>query len=215
VDRQAIGQGAKIESRSADEYNWPLADLGETLARSPRPSAGRKIDRSVDCAEHPVRRKPLLVRRRPGGQDPQIPVDLHRIGVDDDRPEPLGERQRRRRFAARRRAGDEERPLHWIGPISGRVTSSVLVVTLAADRRRPGSAKQHSTGRRKPFAGPPDKGADERFLLGSLARARSLELIRAAKAAPPASVDQSVMKAIPIEPNQAFSRLAAGGRTRG
>src|SRR5271156_4684929 len=80
-----------------------------------------------------MRREPLLVRRRPRGQDSEVPVDLHRVGVDDRRAEPLRERYRRRRLAARRRACDEERPPHVFACPSGSVMSSVLVATLIAD----------------------------------------------------------------------------------
>jgi len=130
--RQAFGERAKIEPCAASENDWPLADLGENLSRRARPSAGRKIDRAVDCAEQPVRRELLLVRRRPGGQDLEVQVDLHRISVDDRCAEPLREGERRHRLAARRRACDEERAFHPFARLSGSVMS-VLVATLVAD----------------------------------------------------------------------------------
>ena len=45
---EAFGQRAQIEARAADEDDRPLADLGQDLARRPRPSSDRKIDRAVD-----------------------------------------------------------------------------------------------------------------------------------------------------------------------
>src|ERR1700722_18484885 len=80
-----------------------------------------------------MRRETLLVQGRPSGQDSEIPVDLHRVGVDDRRAEPLGEHKRRRRLAARRRACDEKRPPQVLARSSGSVMSSVLVATLIAD----------------------------------------------------------------------------------
>ena len=71
--RQALGQRAEIKPRAADENHRPFADLRQNLARGPRPSAGGKIDRAVDRAEQAMRREPLLVRRRPRGQDSADP----------------------------------------------------------------------------------------------------------------------------------------------
>jgi phosphoserine phosphatase len=131
--RQALGQGPEIKPRPADENNRLFADVRQSLARGKHPAAGRKIDGSVDRAEQAMRREPLLVRRRPGGQESEIPIDLHRIGVDDRRPEALCERKRRRRLAARRWACDEKRPSQVLARSSGSVMSSVLVATLIAD----------------------------------------------------------------------------------
>src|SRR3984885_5315380 len=130
---QAVGQGAKIEPRAADENNRLLADVREHFARRPRPPPNRKIDRPVDHAEQAMRLKSLLVERRPRGQDPQILVDLHRVGVDDRRAEPPRGRKRGGCLAARVRACDEKRPPQLFGSLSGSIMSSVLVATLVAD----------------------------------------------------------------------------------
>ena len=131
--REALDQRAKIKPGAAHENDRPCAALRQNLGCGERPFAGRKIHRAVDRAEKAVRRAPLFLRRRPGGQGSEIPVDLHRIGVDDRRAEALRERQRRRRLAARRRACDEERPLQALACPSGTVMSSVLVATLVSD----------------------------------------------------------------------------------
>src|SRR6202161_2379667 len=91
------------------------------------------MERALDHADNAMPRELLFVWRRPRGQDSEISVDLHRIGVDDRRAEPCRERQRRRRLAARRRACDEERPPQGIARPSGSVMSSVLVATLIAN----------------------------------------------------------------------------------
>ena len=74
--RQALGQRAEIKPGAADENNRPFADVRQNLARGKRPPAGGKIDRAVDRAEQAMRREPLLVRRRPRGQDSRDPGRL-------------------------------------------------------------------------------------------------------------------------------------------
>ena len=135
--RQAFGQRAKIEARAADKNDRPLPRFGENVARRPRPSADRIIDRAVDFAEQAMRRLALLVRRRPRGQNPQVRVDLHRIRIDDRSAETFGELERRRRLAARCRACDEERAPHPFPPPSGScMPSSAVVATLIANPDR-------------------------------------------------------------------------------
>ena len=59
-----------------------------------------------------VRRRRFVRWRRPGGDDPQLAVALHGVGVDDRAAEPPGQRQRQRGFAAGGRPGDDDhRPL--------------------------------------------------------------------------------------------------------
>ena len=130
---QAFGQRAKIEARAANEDDRPFADLAENLARRPRPSPDRKIDRAVDDAEQAMRQKPLLFKGRPRRQDPQVRVDLHRIRVDDRRAESFRELERRGRLAACRRARDEERASHSSRLASGSFMPSSVVATLITD----------------------------------------------------------------------------------
>jgi phosphoserine phosphatase len=62
----------------------------------------------VEKAVEPMRR-PLLGRSLGArGQDAQIAVDLHAVGVDDGAAECVCQLQRQRRFAARGRAGDDQ-----------------------------------------------------------------------------------------------------------
>jgi len=54
-----------------------------------------------------VRRARFLLRRRPRGDDAQVAIDLHRVGIDDAAADPLRQRERKRRLAARRRPGNQ------------------------------------------------------------------------------------------------------------
>jgi len=108
---QALGQGAEIEAGAADE-DQRRARAGEDFARPRQPAADGEILGRVDFTEQQVRRAPRLGGARARGQDPEISVDLHCVGVDDRRAEPLGEFERDRRLAARRRAGDEQGAAH-------------------------------------------------------------------------------------------------------
>ena len=109
---QAFGQPAEIEARAADENDRTVAGLGEDLLRPPRPAPDRKVDPAVDFAEEAVRRLPLLRACRARSENPEVGIDLHRIGVDDRRAEAFRQPQRDRGLAARRRACDEERAPH-------------------------------------------------------------------------------------------------------
>ena len=146
--RSARGNKAPCRQRRSPAPS-PMSARASPAAQ--RPPSGRKIHRAVDRAEQAMGREPLLVRRRPRGQDSQVPVDLHRVGVDDRRPKRSAQRERRRRLAARRWACDEERPPQVFGslvwkrscrPFSSPRSSPIL--------RRRRSAKQHSTAPRKP-----------------------------------------------------------------
>ena len=151
--RQPLRQRAEIKPGAADENSGPFADVRQNLARAKRPPAGRKIDRAVDHAEQAMRREPLLVRRRPRGQDSQVPVDLHRIGVDDRRAE---------RSASASAAADL--PLA-VGPAMRSARLKCWPARLEAScrpsssprsspiHRRRRSAKQQSTAPRKPSMG--------------------------------------------------------------
>ncbi len=132
--RQPLRQRPEVKSGAAGEDDRPLAGLAESRARPAEPAADRMVDGAVDFAEEPMRRAPLLARARPGGQDPQIRVDLHRIGVDNRGVESFREFERDGRLAARRRACNEERPPQSL--VSEHLSGSrmsALVVTLVAD----------------------------------------------------------------------------------
>ena len=71
------------------------------------PAARGIILGGIDVAVKPMRHAALLVGSRPRGDDPQVTIDLHGIGIDDLAAEFFGERQRQGRLAARRRACDQ------------------------------------------------------------------------------------------------------------
>src|SRR5262245_33231253 len=50
----------------------------------------------------------LLLRSRTGGEDAQVAIDLHGIGIDDRAAERLRQRQGQRRLAARGRPCDQD-----------------------------------------------------------------------------------------------------------
>src|SRR6267154_112436 len=64
------------------------------------PATRREIHGGIDVAIEPVRHDSLLFRRRPRGDDAQIAIHLHGIGVDDDAAGCLCELKRQRRLAA-------------------------------------------------------------------------------------------------------------------
>ena len=98
---QTLRQRAQIEPGAADHDRQPArgargVDLGE---RHPAPAPGRararrrRARRRAGAAPAP----PPPVR--PRGQDREIAIDLHAVGIDDRAAETFGERQRQRRFA--------------------------------------------------------------------------------------------------------------------
>jgi hypothetical protein len=58
-----------------------------------------------------VRDLPFLLRRWARGDDAQIAIDLHGIGIDDGAVELFRQRQGQRRLAAGGRSCDKHRPL--------------------------------------------------------------------------------------------------------
>ncbi len=67
------------------------------------------IDCAIDMTEQKMRCARLFRRARPRGEDAQIAIDLHRIGIDQRAAETLGQAEREMRLAACRRACDEKR----------------------------------------------------------------------------------------------------------
>jgi phosphoserine phosphatase len=108
-------------------------DVGDGLEPKGEPLRHRTalggVEGAVKAVRDPRQRRCVGPRR----QDAQIPIQLNAVGVDDDAVERLGQRQRQRRFAARRRPGDDDdwRILARIaGDGVGRVME--LVLTLIA-----------------------------------------------------------------------------------
>ena len=106
---QALRQSAKIHPCSADNHGGAAyrSDPGQHLFSRPQPSADRPGLRPVRRAVKVVRRSRQVARRGSGGQDMQIRVDLHGVGVDDLRPDRLGQLERQRRLAACGRPCDQ------------------------------------------------------------------------------------------------------------
>ena len=50
-------------------------------------------------AVEPVQYERFLLRGRPGRDHPEVPVDLHGIGIDDDPAEPIRQADAERRLA--------------------------------------------------------------------------------------------------------------------
>ena len=108
--RQSAGQRLEVKSGTADHdrHAAERCRLGQYRGDVADPAAHRVILRRVDMAIEPMRRARLLFGRRPRGDDAQIAIDLHRVGIDHDAAEFFGEPQRQRRFSAGGRAGDED-----------------------------------------------------------------------------------------------------------
>ena len=104
-------QRAQVEPGAADDDRHPAGfarggDLG--LGEAPPPRDRAALGR-VEHAVKPVRRGSFGGQVGPCGQDAQIAIDLQRVGVDDRAA--IGRRQFEREagFAARRRAGDDDK----------------------------------------------------------------------------------------------------------
>jgi phosphoserine phosphatase len=85
--------GAQSRDRCARIFE-PLRDGVET--------------RGVDMPEEQMRHRPLLLRRRTRGDDAEIGIDLHGVGIDHRAAEAFGQPDRERGLAARRRSCDED-----------------------------------------------------------------------------------------------------------
>ena len=109
---EALGQGPEIQTRAAnhDGRASPLGDLREHRARGRQPTADRPRLRRVDDAEQVVWRDGFLVLAWPSGEDAQVAVDLHRVGVDDLAAVFPGEAQGQGRLAAAGGAADQPAP---------------------------------------------------------------------------------------------------------
>ena len=86
--RQPRRQRLEIKPGAADQ-DWHAAlrlRLVEHGGDVAQPLAGRIIHRRIDMTVQPVRRAALVLRRRSRGDDAQIAIDLHRVGIDDVPP---------------------------------------------------------------------------------------------------------------------------------
>jgi hypothetical protein len=81
-----------------------------------RPAARqRSISRSASARQRAADRVSLFGRCRLRRQDRESVIGLHGIGIDHRAAMPLGERERQRRLAAGRRAGDDDDALIHAG----------------------------------------------------------------------------------------------------
>ena len=81
--------------------------FGQDRRRIGHPRAGGEIDRGIDMAIEPMRNARLLGGRRPRRDDPEVAIDLHGIGIDDDAAGRRRELKRQRRLAAGGRPCDK------------------------------------------------------------------------------------------------------------
>ncbi len=109
--RQPGGERFEIEAAAASEDGYPA--LGSRrfegsggVAQEP---ADRIVFRSVHMSVEQVRNPRHFSPTGPRRNDSQVAIDLHRIGVDHNAADPLGERERERRLAARGRPCDKHR----------------------------------------------------------------------------------------------------------
>ncbi len=106
--RETLRERLEIKPGAADKDRQAAARLFERRRGILQIAPDRIIDRAVNMPEQKVRRASLLIWLRPGGQDREVAIDLHRIGIDERSAELFGEVQRKPRLAARRRACDED-----------------------------------------------------------------------------------------------------------
>ena len=81
-------QGHEIEACAADEDGGPALgpEFGQQLQDGPAPFADGPGLGRIDHAIKPMVGHGLVFRRRPGGQDSQVGIQLLAVGVDDHRP---------------------------------------------------------------------------------------------------------------------------------
>src|SRR5690606_19164617 len=107
---QALRQRFEVEAGAADEDRCLVscANVSDRGERVGEPTAGGVALGGVDAAIEVMRRLGLLFYRRARGENAEIAIDLHAIGVDDFAADTLSQRQRQRGLAAGGRAHDEK-----------------------------------------------------------------------------------------------------------
>ena len=104
--RDAFDQGAQVKAgAAAEDRQLPgrvcRMDFGAGVGRPGRHRAGV---RAVPIAVEPVRHARFVLSRGPGGDDPEVAIDLRAVGIDDHAAKAFCQRQGERRLAARRSA---------------------------------------------------------------------------------------------------------------
>jgi phosphoserine phosphatase len=133
--RQTLRQHLEIKPGAANENreNAPLARLSEGLFGLGEEGAGRKIHRGIDVTIEPVRNLSLLLPRRPRGEDREVAIYLHRVGIDDHAAGFLRQCKRERRLAAGGRPCDK----HGITAFGSKIHPMSFVVTLICNPANP------------------------------------------------------------------------------
>ena len=137
---EAVDDRAGVERRAADQHGGGVAaaDVGDRVARPALEERDGRRGGDLVEVEQVVRDPAALGLRQLGRADVHPAVDLHRVGVDDLSPEPLGEVEAQARLA-RRRGTDEgdDRTRH--APIVAAWLVSAVPESAPArvDRRRP------------------------------------------------------------------------------
>ena len=106
---QAIGERREIQAGAAGQDRQAARVVrglhrGEGLGRATRRRC--RLRGGADAVEG-VRHARFLLRRRAGGEDAQLAIHLHGVGVDDGAAQALGQRQGERGLAAGGRAGNQ------------------------------------------------------------------------------------------------------------
>ena len=105
---EAVRQRLEIEPGAADD-DRQRPRVRQHMRDGVDPAAHREVLRPVHRAKQAVGGDVLLVRRRARRDDPQVGIDLHGIGIDDDAAGVPRQRQGEGRLAARGRTCDEDR----------------------------------------------------------------------------------------------------------
>ncbi len=151
--RQAARQRLEVKTGAANKDRQAVLRprLGQHPPRVRHPRARGIVHGCVDMAVEPVRHERLLLRRRPCGDDAEIAIDLHGIGVDHDAAGFLGKLERERRLAAGGRPCDK----HGLKVLGIRIHLNVSRRHAHLQSRRPRARPDHRRRRagRAPFAG--------------------------------------------------------------
>ena len=171
------------------------ASSAEHVANIAQPLPGRIVHRRVDMAVEPVRHARFFRGRRPRGDDAQIAIDLHGIGVDDGAAEPLGQPQRQRRLAAGGRPCNKHRAwrLAYDSCRDPDRTTRTRSTAAAVERARaalPGAGAPRwlaPAHRRRHSLYPGSAAADQRALSRTPARRSpaAIDVVRASRRQPP------------------------------
>ncbi len=129
--RQPAGQGLEIQPAAAGEYrHLPLCmHLRQCRTGVRDETPDRIVLRGVHMAVKQMGGTCRLGCAGTRGDDREIAIDLHGIGVDDDAAETFGDGERQRRLAARGRSCDKHRPHPIVRAIHAKIRVTEIRVT--------------------------------------------------------------------------------------